>query len=121
MISQPLCDTQSFNAGADLWVLSGVSTSKALKKIDWFLNFLFFNSEFKNKQQPTLVSAYGKLPTQCIVSVPFNGNINDWTHKVQKICNELGSPTLRLFLPQSFNNPNAFNFPYKNSLDVIVE
>ncbi len=99
--NKPTFSQSDLSAGADLWILADAKHSKLLRKIDWFLNFLFFNSSFTRQDKPTLVFAGGKLPTKQVLSVPFHGNLQDWIITVQEQIKKLGNPRSRVFIPKS--------------------
>ena len=115
-----LTPINQYNEGDDIWVFADIQNSKALKKIDWYLNFQMFNSNFK-QLETTMVLCHKKLPTKAIVSVPYNGDIKHWCNRVNKAWLELNSPSIRVFLPDNFKNTSELKFDSKLSTVNVVQ
>lgn len=98
-----LTPINQFNEGDDIWVFPDLQKSKALKKLDWYLNFQAYNSNFSNKNT-TLIPSHKKLPTKAIVTIPFDGNLGHWCASINKTWQGLNHPTIRVFLPDNIKS-----------------
>ena len=111
-----LTTIDQYSGGDDLWIFPDLQKSKPLKKIDWYLNFQIYNSEFKTKQ-PTLISSHNKLPTKAVLSIPFNGDLSNWCDSINKTWKGLSSNSIRVFLPDNIKNTSELNF--NNDLKTV--
>lgn len=90
-----------FTEGDALWLFPQMSSSRCLQKVDWYLNFQIMNTDIGNNL-PVLVLCNNKLPTTAVMSVNFENNIEKWLTKVLAHWEDLGSPSIRIFLPDGY-------------------
>ena len=87
-----------FIEGDELWLFPQISLSRCLQNVDWYLNFQIMNSNIENSD-PILVLSNNRLPTKAVLSANFYNDINLWLQQGLKYWHNLGSPSLRIFLP----------------------
>lgn len=51
---------------------------------------------------PLMVATLGRLPTNVAVLVPLEKNANEWASSCHRVWKELGSPRVRVFLPDAW-------------------
>lgn len=119
---------QSYNPGAELWVVPDFENSKIATKLDWYNSFLAGKMTRKETRQmdsylvdileetelpdlsyPTsksdviLIPTQSKFPNRWTAFVPYQGNLVNWCTKISKLYLDLKNPTLRIFLPTNLS------------------
>lgn len=120
----PVNQVAALSSGADLWVGPDHNHSAWIREMDWFLNHIILKKDnhevrkmdhevrgllFQNQivfqdvvspNSDLLVAASHQLPTQWLMIVPWNGQIEKWLAHVHNNWKNLKYPSLRLFLPK---------------------
>lgn len=120
----PVNQVAALSSGADLWVGPDINHSTWMRELDWNLNHIILEGEahkprkidqevrgllFENQivfqdisspSSDSLFAAKHQLPTNWLVVVPWNGQLNKWLERVHNHWKSLQYPSLRLFLPK---------------------
>lgn len=119
-----LSQASRFNQGADLWIVPAIRESHHTLQIDWYLNFqisqaenklpLKLSQELRTILQQTdltspeipvpsnrtlMVLAVNSLPCRWVVALSNSNNLKVWTKDLFAVWQNLGHPSLRIFLP----------------------
>lgn len=119
---------QSYNPGAELWVVPDFDHSQIATKLDWYNSFLAGKMSRKESRKMdshlietleqtelpkfeyqthlediTLIPTKNKFPNRWTAFVPYNGDLAFWCKKINKLYLDLKSPALRIFLPTNLS------------------
>lgn len=119
---------QSYNPGAELWVVPDFDNSKIASRLDWYNNFLVGKMTrkeskkmashlveileetelpyYKHDSSPKdiiLIPTRSKFPNRWTAFVPFTQGLTDWCTQINKLYLDLKNPTLRIFLPTNLS------------------
>jgi hypothetical protein len=119
---------QSYNPGAELWIVPDFEHSKIATKLDWYNSFLAGKMtrketkkmdnylveileetelpDFKYETSTTdviLIPTKSKFPNRWTAFVPYNGDLANWSGKINKLYLDLKNPSLRIFLPTNLS------------------
>ncbi len=119
---------QSYNPGAELWVVPDFDRSRIATRLDWYNNFLagkMARKDFRKMDAPLLdtlqqtelpkfdyeiqendtilIPTQNKFPNRWTAFVPFDGELAVWCAKINKLYLDLKNPTMRIFLPTNFS------------------
>lgn len=125
---QTLYTAGAFGPGSDLWIIPDPNLSSWSKLIDWYLNYQISRAKLHQPMRlpervqlileeneippvdialstdtPLMLAAENRLPSQQVVVLPSCENGKDWLARAHKVWEQLGKPTLRLFLPNDFD------------------
>lgn len=132
-----------FSAGASLWILPTPQKSAFAAEVDWYLNFQIAQAKKREltpltpellriakeheipiaerpdvRGQPLLIASSFQLPADQVIEIDAESS-NEWTKKTLSVWKDLGSPTLRVFLPQGMT-PDQFKKGWgANSMDEV--
>lgn len=120
-----LSQTNSLNAGADLWVTPDFTESRFAPRLDWYMNFQIshamnhqknplsdtLTSILKQTQLPgiefvednesgILFSTENVLPNRWVLLLPKSQPLNNWCERISAKWEGLRRPGLRVFLPK---------------------
>lgn len=128
MATQTLYKSGAFGAGADLWIIPNDEQSSWSHQIDWYLNFLL--SRAKNHQTkeipedllklaeryevslaahtpsqktPLMIASEHYFPNKQVVLIHDPEDFALWLKQAHQIWQNLGKPSLRVFLPSNSN------------------
>ena len=118
----------SLTPGCDLWIVSEAARSKWARKIDWYLNFQILRASLHESktispdlqgvmdkwdfeapdvgagpEAPLMIASYRLLPNKQTVVVE-HGETQDhelWVQTCHRVWKQLGTPKIRIFLPDS--------------------
>ncbi len=119
---------QSYNPGAELWVVPDFEHSQIASKLDWYNSFLAgkmtrkdfkqmdshlleildetelprFNTECR-ADDIILIPTQSKFPNRWTSFVPYDNNLAVWCKKINKLYLDLKNPSLRIFLPTNLS------------------
>ena len=120
-----LSQASALTPSAPLWILPPPGASHWMRKLDWYLNGLYAHKEMHQpKSLPTglqvilreenleiedvkvsessavLIASGFHLPNTQTVVLPFHGDLQNWLIQAHGIWKQLGSASVRLFLPR---------------------
>lgn len=135
MSANTLSSANSYNPGADLWIVTDHRFSRWTEKIDWHLNFQiskslrhissktspFLNFVLKNTELPNfdflpesksqlLIASNRLLPNRWVLVLGFDESLDIWMNDLTKVWKKLGDPSLRIFVPSPFNVSKVAEF-----------
>jgi hypothetical protein len=130
--------TNSFNPGAELWVIPELSESKAAPRLDWYMNFQISKSQrmskpnlahplleilsktklnslqfVENSRNGILYPTEKVLPNRWVLMLPNASPVEKWCERIVEKWQGLQKPTLRIFLPQGQTAKSFENAWYK--------
>lgn len=139
MALKKLVNPSAFGAGADLWIIPDPNSSPWSRKIDWYLNLQILRAqnhqttELPSKIQEILieneiqwvsprapencallVNGRDHLPTRSVLCIYGELKPKEWIQKGVEIWEKLNQPTVRAFLPESFDDALIDKFWPKN-------
>jgi hypothetical protein len=119
---------QSYNPGAELWIVPDFAHSKIASKLDWYNSFLagkmtrketkkmdsylidiLHETELPDYNYQTTVSdiilipTQSKFPNRWTAFVPYKGDLANWCAKISKLYLDLKNPSMRIFLPTNLS------------------
>ena len=119
---------QSYNPGAELWVVPDFDHSQIATKLDWYNSFLAGKMTRKESRQMDsslmetlnetelpkfnfetraddiiLIPTQTKFPNRWTAFVPYQDELAVWCEKINKLYLDLKNPTLRIFLPTNLS------------------
>lgn len=123
-----LSQITAFSTGSDLWILPSHSRTKIALRLDWLMNFQKSRSEthlseklsqnlelilletelpkpnlILNSGHPLAIPGASLVPAKWVVYAPWAENesqsLDRWIQSAFKTWKDLGSPSLRFFLP----------------------
>ncbi|MBL7556146.1 MAG: hypothetical protein JNM24_10015 [Bdellovibrionaceae bacterium] len=119
---------QSYNPGAELWIVPDFDHSKIASKLDWYNSFLAGKMtrkeskkmdsylveileetelpDFKYSSSPDdiiLIPTKSKFPNRWTAFVPYKGGLANWCSQINKLYLDLKNPSLRIFLPTNLS------------------
>ncbi|MBL7542342.1 MAG: hypothetical protein JNL11_00930 [Bdellovibrionaceae bacterium] len=120
--------SQSYNPGAELWIVPDFEHSKIATKLDWYNSFLAGKMTRKESKKMDsylveiieetelpdfniktatndviLIPTKSKFPNRWTAFVPHTGGLNEWCLKIHKLYQDLKNPSLRIFLPTNLS------------------
>ena len=126
MAVQTISQTNSYNPGADLWVLAPLDESGSTQRLDWYLNFQIAKATFHQQKKLSedldffirecelqrydyfpqgseglLISASHLLPVRWTLIQPVLDPFANWVEKIHFFWKSLQQPDLRVFLPKN--------------------
>lgn len=141
---------QAFNPGAELWVVPDFDHSQIATKLDWYNGFLAGKMSRKGPkkmasdlvdilnetelpqfeyhiqtQDSILVPTQSKFPNRWTAFIPYNGDLDNWCIRINKLYLNLKNPTLRIFLPTDLSL-SAFTETWRSissieDLSIVLE
>lgn len=125
MALKVLDPNNALTSGSRLWVVSDLEKSHWARKIDWYLNFQLLRAEPHRSPElspeiksvmerwefdapeisiaeraPLMVASSKLLPNTQTVMVPLSAKEELWVKACHRIWQDLGRPTMRVFLPE---------------------
>lgn len=142
---QHLSQAGALGPGTDLWILPGIENSTWARKIDWYLNLQMWRASSHeipilsedlmtwlkdneieplkisiHPQAPLMIASQQRLPNAEIVSLSLkNAQGSDWIKTAHQVWRQMGSPSVRLFLPANAN-PDDVNHLWGTDTDKIT-
>ncbi len=124
MAIQSLTQALALSGGHPVWMVPNAEKCPWTRRLDWYLNFQWQRAKSHKKREldfalkeilvheeheikkieipakaPLMVASQNVFPNEKTIHVPFRENIAEWVSDCQKIWRDLGSPSVRLFLP----------------------
>lgn len=122
---QTISQANSYNPGADLWVLSPLEQSHSTQRLDWYLNFQIAKADFHQQKNMSeeleiiirecdlelynylpqnndglLINVKHLLPARWALVQPILNPFPSWVEKIHFYWKSLQQPSLRIFLPK---------------------
>lgn len=116
---------KAFEGGSDLWVSPEPEVSELTKELNWYTNFLTSRMIYHRPQtvSPVLADILAKneieflgsppetpdrfllctehvVPNKLLLVLPYKGGLKSWLKQAHRVWQELGQPTVRIFLPK---------------------
>ena len=129
MAFKKLVNPSAFGGGSDLWIISDPERSPWSRKIDWYLNLQILRSQNHqpaelplkiqqiikeneiqllypkaSTESSLLVNGRDHLPTRSVLCIYGDLKPEEWIDKGIQIWNNLKQPSVRVFLPENFDD-----------------